>query len=774
MSTQQQSHESSQTKGDAQDGPPDRRSRWRRIFSWKTLGLSFCGLFVLLAGGVGIAFAVIDVPAPNDFSTSEASIVYFDDGKTEIGRFSAENREIVDADHIPKTLKDAVVAAEDRSFYGNAGFSPRGMIRAGWDSLRGSPSAGGGSTITQQYVKNYYLTQDRSLTRKLRELVISVKIDRDVDKDHILADYLNTIWFGRGAYGVQTAARSYFGVDVTDLDLAQSAALAAILRSPVRYDPTLGAENGKRFEQRFHYVLNGMVEIGAINRATVDLTRPPTILPEQRVNRYGGPNGYLLLMVRDELRTLGYDDVAIETGGLRITTSFNAQSQQAAVRAVETQRPTDNADRVHVGLAALRPNDGGIVAVYGGRDAVQQSFNDAIEATPQAGSSVKPFTLAAGLEKGYSLHSGFYGNSPFSPPELGPPVRNQGDRDYGRHVSLERAIENSVNTAFVDLTMTIGSQTVVDALIRAGFPADAPNLVANPRVTLGIMGVSALDMANSYATLAAEGTRADPYTVSTVTDRHGDVRYRRHAATRRVFEPDVVADVTHALTETVRTGTATVARDLDRPVAAKTGTHEDLTAWFSGYTPQLAAAVTYFRGDGVHAGTESLDGVGGMGHFSGGGYPGRTWTAFMAAALQGQPRQEFPAAANLAEHQGDSSDSDASSHDSHSDHGAETGADSGAEPSSQPSKDPTNEPTDHPIDEPTGHTESPLPHQPPTDKPSAPPIAEPTAEPTARPTEPPPDQPTQQPTEEPPQEPTAPPTSRPTEKPSPMPTATGR
>jgi membrane peptidoglycan carboxypeptidase len=645
MSTEPEpENESRPEKGARYRAGRRKRTGWRRVFNWKVFGFTVLGMFLLGAGAVGVAFAMIDVPEPNDFSTSETSIVYWDDGETELGRFSAENREIVGIDEIPQTLQQAVVAAEDRSFYENSGFSATGMIRAGWDALRGSSSAGGGSTITQQYVKNYYLTQDRSYTRKLRELVISVKIDQDVDKDQILADYLNTIWFGRGTYGVQTASRSYFGADVADLDLAQSAALAAILRSPTRYDPTLGPENAERFAERFQYVLDGMVATGAIDEATAGATVAPEVLPEQQVNRYGGPNGYLLMMVRDELIAMGYDEQEIETGGLRVTSTFSAVAQTAAIQAIDEERPTEDADGVHIGLAAVRPNDGAVVAVYGGPDAVAQSYNDAVDAIPQAGSTVKPFVLAAGLEDGYSLRSRFWGNSPFDPPELGPPVNNQGNRDYGRNVTLERAMENSVNTAFVDLAMQMGPEKVVDSLVRAGFPDDEQlqaNL--NPRVAIGIGGVSALNMANSYATLASQGLHADTYTVRTIVDGEGAVAFEHEAAPERVFEEDVTADVTYALTETVDGGTAEVARDLDRPVAAKTGTHDDLTAWFSGYTPQLAASVVYFRGDG----TQSLDGVGGMESFSGGAYPGRTWTAFMESALDGQPEEEFPPAANI-------------------------------------------------------------------------------------------------------------------------------
>ncbi|WP_116949330.1 transglycosylase domain-containing protein [Jiangella endophytica] len=702
-----------------------KRTGWRRVFNWKVFGFTVLGMFLLCAGAIGVAFAMIDVPEPNDFSTSESTIVYWDDGETELGRFSAENREIVGIEEIPETLQQAVVAAEDRSFYENSGFSVTGMVRAGWDALRGSSSAGGGSTITQQYVKNYYLTQDRSYTRKLRELVISVKIDQDVDKEQILADYLNTIWFGRATYGVQTASRSYFGVDVADLDLAQSAALASILRSPTRYDPTLGPENAERFAQRFQYVLDGMVGTGAIDQATADATVAPEVLPEQQVNRYGGPNGYLLMMVRNELVARGFDEQEIETGGLRITSTFNIQAQSAAIQAIQDERPTEDADGVRIGLAAVRPGNGAVVAVYGGPDAVEQSYNDAVDAIPQAGSTVKPFVLAAALENGYSLRSRFWGNSPFDPPELGPPVNNQGNRDYGRNVTLERAMENSINTAFVDVAMEMGADKVVDSLVRAGFPDDAQlqeNL--NPRVAIGIGGVSALNMANAYATLASQGVRSATTTIQQVVDREGTVTHELGVSDERVFEEDVTHDVTYALTETVDNGTADAAQDLDRPVAAKTGTHDDKTAWFAGYTPQLAASVVYFRGDG----TQSLDGVGGMDHFSGGAYPGRTWTAFMEGALEGLPEEDFPDAANIREDNGNDEDRPSNERpnrpnddDEDDGNGNQNGNEGGRPPTEEPPP-PTEEPppSDEGGEEPPPTEEPPPPTEeppPPTEEP---------------------------------------------------------
>jgi membrane peptidoglycan carboxypeptidase len=279
-----------------------------------------------------------------------------------------------------------------------------------------------------------------------------------------------------------------------------------------------------------------------------------------------------------------------------VGTSSTATAQPAAVRAVEEERPTENAERVHIGLAAVRPGDGGVVALYGGPDAVEQSFNDAVDARIQPGSTVKPLTLAAGLEEGYSLYSRFAGNSPYEAEGLGPPVNNQGNVSYGWSVDLLQSTERSINTAFVDLTRNLNSQTVVDAFVRAGIPEDSPGLEANPRVTLGIASVSALDMAEAYGTLAAQGVHADPYTVAEVVHTSGEVRYEREIEARRVFEADVMADVTYALTQVVDswrgTGRAVREHGFDRPAAAKTGTHQQLTSWFAGYTPHLAAAVS--------------------------------------------------------------------------------------------------------------------------------------------------------------------------------------
>ena len=619
-------------------------SRWRRLLTWKSFGLGVLTLAALGVIGAGVAFAMTDIPEANDFSRSQATIVYWDDGKTELGRFSAENRESVGIEDIPKHVQHAVIAAEDRTFYENSGFDPVGIARAAWATVRGAEITGGGSGITQQYVKNYYLTQERTITRKVRELFIAIKIDQQMGKDQILQDYLNTIWFGRGTYGVQTAARSYFGKPITELTIEEGAALAAILRNPGKYDPTLSDENQQRFNERFRYVLDGMVEKGWLDASTAAGAEPPQVLPEKKRNTFGGPNGYLLQQVHAELESAGIDPAEIETGGLRVVTTFDAKAQKAAINAVKKEAPTENVKHLHIGLAAIVPGDGAVVAMFGGKDAVQQSFNDAIDAVPQAGSTVKPFTLTAAFENDISLKSRFWGNSPLDDPKLGKPVNNEGDRDYGKYVDLLYATRNSINTAFVDLTLEVGPKKVMDAMVRAGIPEDAPGLKADGRITLGTASISAVQMADAYATIAAQGKQADWYTVRKVTDLSGEVRHEVEPEPQQVIEPEVTAEVTYAMTQVVENGTGKQAQELDRPAAAKTGQAEDRGSWFSGFTPQLAASVTYFKSDYSAETPEmlSLDGTGGLETFAGGQYPARTWTAFMKAALDGEEVLEFP------------------------------------------------------------------------------------------------------------------------------------
>ena len=650
------------------DYPRSARSGPRRyvyVPSWRQLLALLGAGFALLLVTFGVVYAVIDVPDPNPDLEKAATIVYYDDGRTELGRFAELNRVPEPADQVPAHVRDAVLAAEDRDFYDNRGVSPRGMLRALVNNARGG-SMQGGSTITQQYVKNAHLTHERTLQRKAKEFVLALKVDQQLDKDEILANYLNGIYWGRNAYGLQAAAQAYFGKPVGRLTVSEGAFLAGIIQAPGRYEPTKNREGAQR---RWAYVLDGMVSQGWLSGPERDRLRFPRVQARSREQRLGGPKGYLLEEVRRELLRRGFTEEEVEAGGLRVRSTFNRKAQDAAVRAATEQFPRRNAERVRVGLAAVRPGDGAVVAMYGGPDFVTHSLNAATQSRVMIGSTYKPFTLAAALQNGRSLKSRYAGNSPLQLPGGDKPVRNEFDQDYGERIDLYEALAQSVNTAFVDLTLDVGPTRVRDAGLAAGLDAGVQGLHGDARVTLGSADASPLVLANAYATIAARGTRVDTYTVAEVRGGNGGVRLRTKPKQRDdVFGPDsdqVTADVIDAMRGVVENGTGRAARALGRPAAGKTGTAAvegtdpetgerrsyNVSAWFAGFTPQLSTAVAFYR-DGVTRPTPppaeiTLDGVGGMETFFGSGYPTRTWTAFMSGALRGERVLGFPAPARM-------------------------------------------------------------------------------------------------------------------------------
>ena len=624
------------------DYPRSRHRGVRRFVpSWRlVLGLGVAA-FLLGVIAFSVVYAKVKVPGPNELVTAQATVVYWSDGKTELGRFSEVdgNRQSVPLAQVPETAQNAVLAAEDRSFYSNAGVSPRGIARAVWVKVRGG-STQGGSTITQQYVKNYFLTQDRTYTRKVKEFVIALKIEQQESKDQILENYLNTIYFGRGANGIETASQAYFGHPASRLTVAEGAVLASIIRSPGLYDPVSAKA---RAQERMDYVLDGMVGqswLSAAERAKVTF---PKVAPRKNVDTKGGTNGYLLKAVQDELRAkVGLTDAQIDQGGLRVVSTFDRRAQAAAVKAVKDELPTENAKGVRAGLAAILPGRGAVVAMYGGPDQVKAPLNAATQSVMQAGSTFKPFALVAALEEGDSLRSRYSGRNNRGFPGVDEPVSNFGDRSYGR-INLIQATEDSVNTVYVALNIDVGPQKTVDAAVAAGLPKDTSGLEANISNVLGTASPHVIDMADAYATFAAQGVHAAPYVVQSATSADGEIAYKVAVRPNRVFSQDTTADLTYALQQVTSSGSGSYAgNNLDRPVAGKTGTSSsNKSAWFAGYTPQLAAAVGIYRGDAK--GTPiSLKGLGGRSEVTGGSFPVRIWTAFMQGALEGAEELDFP------------------------------------------------------------------------------------------------------------------------------------
>ena len=606
----------------------------------------FLAGFGFIAGSTLFAFAwfTVSIPDPNAYVNSQSTIIQYSNGE-EIGRIGSENRQILPLAKIPLDLRNAVMAAEDRNFYSNKAFSVTGIARALLNNLRsGNLTGEGGSTITQQYAKTAFLSPSRTIQRKIRELVISLKLENSLSKDQILENYLNTIYFGRGSYGVQTAAQQYFNRNADQLSLSQMAVIASILRSPGYYDPSLSKENEERLKNRFEYVINGMLDKEWITPEQAAKVKFPTVIPRTKAGQLSGPKGHIIAAVQKEMGKLGFTEDQLLVGGLVIKTTLDQKAQQSAVDAVTKLYPKKAPDNLHIGLAAIRPGTGEIIAMYGGADYLKRQLNDATQSIALAGSTFKPFAIIAALEVGIPLTSMWNGDSPQTFDDLGKPyeVSNYGNEGWGQ-IDLLEATKHSVNTVFVPLGQFAGLDKVIDVARRAGIP-ESIAMVPAPSVVLGVASPHVIDVASAYATFAAQGIYAKPYLIASVTGPNKGVLFEGESQTQEVFDKDVMADLTYSLKATVTGGTGAAALALGRPAAGKTGTSQsNASSWFSAYTPQLAASVALFR----DSASESLNGIGGLTSVTGGTFPARIWTAFMKGALKGEPIMSFPAPANV-------------------------------------------------------------------------------------------------------------------------------
>lgn len=629
----------------------DRLPRGRQL---GRVGVGVAALLVLGAvTSSGALYASADLAATNPDFTSNNTAIYYNNGQTELATLSVQNRTTIGYQEIPQSTKDAVIAAENRTFWEDPGISVPGMARAMAATATGD-QVQGGSTITQQYVKLVYLSPDRTLGRKVREIVYAIKLTNDQSKEQILGEYLNTVFFGRDAYGVQAAAHAWFDKEAVDLTLGESAVLAAVIQNPSILDPANDPDNLARLEGRYEYVLSGMLEMGTISRAEYDeysghLPSMPGATTEQR---YRGPQGFLVNMVEQELQAIGFEDEQINGGGLRITTTFDPAAQRAAEeaalehqdRAAAASAQDAPRDELHAAIASVNSNTGAVLALHGGDDFVQNSRNWAT--TPRmTGSTFKAFGVVAGLRDGFSLRSTFTGNT-FQLERQPMPVRNEFERNYGPRVTLLRGTQDSVNTVFVDMVhqMQGGPRKVMKAANDAGAPSGM-GWGDYDRMVLGEPEVSPLHMAAAYATITNGGIRHDPHVVTEVRDMHGNVLYTADTRGEQTIETDVARDTTYALQQVTEAGTGTRAAELGRPVASKTGTAgaEDAiyASWFIGATTEVSTAVMYVAGDD---GQSDLDpyAAPGQGTFFGSGYPATTWLDYMEVATKDDPWEDFP------------------------------------------------------------------------------------------------------------------------------------
>jgi penicillin-binding protein 1A len=627
---------------------------WLRRWWWVFVVVPASAMLLVLGMLVWV-YSQLELPeTPPPLQTT---YIYDADGNQIATLHAGVDRTIIELREMPKALRNAVIAVEDQDFYGHGGIDPIGILRAAWTDVVAGEVVQGGSTITQQVVKTIYageyredengqeiyVTPPRSIGQKVREALLAIKVEQSFTKDEILEKYLNTVYFGRGAYGVQAAAQTYYQKDAEDLTIAESAMLAGLIRSPGSYDPVVDPD-GAALDRR-NFVLDRMVAEGYLDADRGEATKAEDVRTNA-IDQFGGVRfrgdiGYFLDHTR---RTLiaEYGEAAVFGGGLRVTTSLDMDLQRAAEDAVATNLDTEGDP--DAALVAIDPRTGAVVAMVGGRNFNQEHVNLATGAGGtgrQAGSAFKPFTLIAALEQGYALNKYWQGPSSI---EIDDPacytngepweVGNASDSESGTFTLLS-ATTHSVNTVYAQVVSAVTPAAVVGVAERMGIRSD---LSAVCSIALGTQDVTPLDMATAYATLAARGIHRDPSPLLRVADPNGEELFTPDEG-ERVLRPNDADLATYALATVVTSGTGTNARLPDgRPVAGKTGTNQEYRdAWFCGYTPQLATCVWV----GYAEGQISMTNIEGYSAVFGGTIPANIWRDFMEQAMAGRRVIEF-------------------------------------------------------------------------------------------------------------------------------------
>ncbi|WP_327670539.1 MULTISPECIES: transglycosylase domain-containing protein [unclassified Streptomyces] len=721
------------TPAAAGKGKRPKRTGWRRLIpTWRMVLGGLVGFILLCVGLFALGYFLVDIPPANSAATAQSNVYLYADG-SQIARDGEVNRENVSLTQIPKSVQHAVLAAEDRDFYSESAVDPQAMLRAAWSTLTGKGKQGG-STITQQYVKNYYLGQEQTVSRKAKEFFISIKLDREKSKDDILEGYLNTSYFGRNAYGIQAAAQAYYGEDVQDLSAAQGAYLAALVNAPSAYDVAAHPENKEAATARWNYVLDGMVKEGWLDASDrKNMTFP---VPDQAKAPSGlsGQRGYLVQAVKDYITDNKIlDEDTLAGGGYRITTTLQKKKQNAFQKAVDDQlmskldkNARDIDKNVRAGGAAIDPSNGKVRAMYGGVDYTKQYVNNATRRDYQVGSTFKPFVFTSAVENASTTQDGrritpstIYDGTNKRPVQgwdgghYAP--ANEDDRSYG-NITVSTATDKSVNAVYAQMAVDVGSDKVKQTALDLGIPSNTPDLTASPSIALGPSTASVLDMTEAYATLANHGEHGTYTLVDSITKNGEDITLPERETRQAV--PRAAADTTTSILKSVVDGgTGTAAKAAGRPAAGKTGTaEEDKAAWFAGYTPDLATVVSVMGQDPTSGTQTPLYGATGLDRINGGGYPAQIWAQFTQAALSGTPANDFDLDLQSGAEQeplpstSESASESESTTESPSDTASATPSDEDTpsdEPSSEtpPSEDPTGgeeEPTDSPSPDDTG------------------------------------------------------------------------
>ncbi|MCX5200038.1 penicillin-binding protein [Streptomyces sp. NBC_00237] len=642
------------------------------------LCIGFVGA-VMAAGS--IAYAMVGMPEVHAAAKAQNNVYYWDDGKQMVATGGEFNRQELAYDEIPAAMRTAVISAENKSFNEDPGVDPMGILRAVVNMAKGGNTQGG-STITQQYVKNSMLGQEQTLGRKVKELLISIKVGSEVDKEKIMAGYLNVSYYGRGAYGLQAASRAYFDKDADKLNPSECAFLAAVLKGATYFDPA-GAEaidpeatpekNRKRAEERWGWILNEEVNDGHLTKAErAKYPTFPKVKQPKKNAQLSGQIGYLVDLAKANFinnNDRGIDAKKLSEGGYRIYTTFNKDKVARLEKAVKKvydkkikpgDRPKTDT-HVQFGGASVDPKNGAIVAVYGGNDATKHFTNNADQTGAQVGSTFKPFVLAAAMQHGK--------RDPEGPKEQGGSLRtpvspksvyngdnklkikqyngdvwqnekglewlqtNDGQESYG-NIDLREAMRVSANSPYVQLGMDVGIKQVRETAKAAGLLDSSLAKGENPSFSIGISDPSAIRMAGAYATFAASGEQNEPYSVKEVKYKGQPFWKHEKKSKSGAIPANVANNVTEVLKNVVEKGTGSNARIPGREVAGKTGTTDgNKSAWFVGYTPELSTAIDMYRLDdnaeNKNRAFLEMFGTGGEEKIHGASFPSQIWHDYM-------------------------------------------------------------------------------------------------------------------------------------------------
>ncbi|GLB63286.1 penicillin-binding protein [Dietzia sp. NCCP-2495] len=689
-------------RADGDHDDSSERGWFRRHPIWSTLIILAVVVLVIPAVIVAVAYNRVEVPTPGSVFSNQISEIYQSDGSTLIGRIVPPegNRTLVDIDAIPVHVRDAVIAAEDRSFYTNEGYDPTGIGRAAIGQITGEATAGGGSTITQQYVKNTLVGDEVSYERKAKEIIIAAKMTNEWSKDQILAAYLNTIYFGRGAYGIAAASTAYFNKPVESLTVEEGALLAGVIQSPSALDPLANREAA---ENRWNYVMDGMVQMGAVDPGLRGGAVFPEVVQDPQVveQNVGDPtNGAIRRQVLAELSNSGIDEQMLNTRGLKITTTIDPDTQASVLNGVRNNMQGEN-ESTRTAVVSVDPNTGGVVGYYGGEEAEGWDYANA---PLQTGSTFKIFGVAAALEQGIGLGT-TVSSAPVQTGNVS--VTNVGGQSCGS-CSVSLALKMSLNTSFIRLQRMLdnGANDTKEIAHRAGIAKKIPGLPwetlteqgEDPYdgIILGQYPVRVRDMASALATFADEGVLHQAHFIQKVETADGEVLLDNSAPEgEQVIDEDVANNLASAM-QPIAAYSNGHSLAGGRPSAAKSGTTQlgdtgnNKDAWFVGFTPSIATAVWV----GTDDNQPLYNAYGGT--MYGAGLPADIWKSVMDGALSGTDWEQFPtpgaiggqAGAPSWESSGSSSDSTYDSYSPNTSSEPEAPVESAPEPAPAPAPAP--------------------------------------------------------------------------------------